>query len=488
MKIDILGGSYQQKYKELNCQRTINWYPVPATEQEKDKYTSALFPFPGLTTFVAPGGRYNRGLFVAQTHNYNRCFTVIDTTLYEILENAYYVSRGSLVNIAQGSSKIYMTCNANEEVGIFGYNAAYVFNMSTNVLTQITTAQYPGTATTADYLDGYTIITSLGAVYFNPSSALLTWDITDTFSPTFKPAPTIAVKALREEIYCFTSESIEVYINDGSTPYSRLPRTSLVVGLAAKDSIAMSNDGFIFLGRNKSGESSVYFLNTQYSLEIVSPTSVNWNLNKNKPSLEDAYGYMQYTKDGHVFYYLTCPQLQVTYVYDFATKEWCERSSKQPANEIDGSSVYREFRGRHYVNFKGIHLFADLYSGTVFKEDFTSATDNGEIILRTRISQTYCKDKQNISVYDLEIETNTGNGVLSGQGVDPIMMISISKDQGYTYNTPRSIKLGAQGNYLQRARIRKLGTSRNWTVKLSVSDPIDVIITSAVAKGVTAES
>src|ERR1044071_6630041 len=126
MKIDLLGGSYEAKYKELNSQKTINWYPVLSTTDEKDKSTTQLYPTPGLTTWVTLPGRYIRALYSPRTPDQNTCFAIIDTTLYEIFLNQSYVNRGSVANCAQGTTRIYMEANSADQLFICNYNAAYI--------------------------------------------------------------------------------------------------------------------------------------------------------------------------------------------------------------------------------------------------------------------------------------------------------------------------------------------------------------------------
>src|ERR1019366_980068 len=99
MKFDLVGGTYQAKYKDYNPERSINWYPVSAKNlyksylqlvvgaSEKDKSPTALFPHPGSSSFATISGVYNRGLYAARSGNQYRCFTVVDQTLNEISTN-----------------------------------------------------------------------------------------------------------------------------------------------------------------------------------------------------------------------------------------------------------------------------------------------------------------------------------------------------------------------------------------------------------------
>src|SRR5665213_1051399 len=108
MMINLLGGSYESKFKDFNSQRTINWFPVVTSQQESDTSQTALFPTPGLTLYCTLPGRYIRGIFTARTHQATRCFVVCDNTLYEVTGHQSFLTWGSLSPISIGQSKVYM--------------------------------------------------------------------------------------------------------------------------------------------------------------------------------------------------------------------------------------------------------------------------------------------------------------------------------------------------------------------------------------------
>lgn len=485
MKINILGGSYEQKYKAANSQRSINWYPVLSTQQEQNKSEISLYPTPGLTTYVTLPGRYNRGLYTARTHQGTRCFAVNDNKLYEILLNDTYNLIGTLTGLSIGSSKVFMTCNLQNELFIAGYEISFVYNMSTGVLTEITDEFFPDTVTYATYLDQYTVVVgNNGAVFESETTSALDWNGSQTYSTTFTAAPVIAVVAYREQLYNFTTNSIEVFINDGTSPYSRLPRSSKSTGLASKDSLAVYADGMFFLGRDSFGETKVYYYDGDFNCTPISTPSINWQINNTSTPISDAYGWVQHTKDGHIWYYLTIPSLPYTFVYDMSTQEWHLRQSTVPSVDSNGDQRQDNFRANHYTNFAGRNLFTDRYSGKIFIEDYTNFTEDDVFIRRERSSQTFWSDDLNISVYSLYIDCTTGIGTLSGQGSEPILMLSWSKDGGYTFSQPKPVLLGARGNRTFRARVNKLGTGKNWVLKLVCTDPVNLILQQAVANGV----
>lgn len=525
MKIDLLGSASKQRFGAFNFQETINWYMVidPPTNKDNEA-TGALFPTPGLPVFVSLPGRYFRGFYTVRLPGMaTRCFAAVDQTLYEIFQNKSYNTLGTMPNISLGTSKIYLVKDNANELGIFDINAGYVLNLNSNLLTQITTNQYVGNVSCADYMDGAVFVTSNGAVFFTQEGSLspmLTgWLSTNTYTPGWDGAPTIALKCLREQIFNFTTESIEIFINDGTSPYSRLPKTTVYIGLVAKESLCCLNDGFLFLGRGHDGETTVFFFDSYYNCQPMSDFSTTFQINLSGIELSDAYAHLQYSSDGHIFYRLTIPALRKTFVYDLITKQWHTRSSIQPYQNSDGTIVHREFRGRHYTDFNGMHLFGDLYSGTIFVEDINTMFEGTQsnFIRRVRKSQRINENQQTIFLERLELDANPGYAYLNNSGKTtlpsitwdqefrytwdtspivwgtdeaslaysktPTLQLELSSDGGYNFRQAQNLNLGKAGDHGYRIRKDKLGSGKNYVVQFTLTDPTDLMIQSAWIKG-----
>ncbi len=480
MIIDLIGGSYEHRFKDWNAQRTVNWYPKITNQVEKNKTQIALIPRKGLSQFVDIGGASIRGLFTARTLTQERCFAVVGTNIYEIHYDGSAQLRGALTGMSTGSrSKVYMAVNGDSELMIQDPMAAYVLDLTNNVLTKITDIDYPG-GTTLDYADGYLIISdNNGRVSFSGLNNAASWDGFDFFTPTYKADKVKAIVAHSEEIYCFGEDTIEVYINDGTTPFIRQSRTSSYCGLTARDSIAVHQSGVFFLGKSATGGSEVYLMEANYALSPLSTPAISDRLNNYVN--DDAEGMIFSTTDGHIFYHLHLPALQTTLVYDLTTKMWHERQSQRPAPDADGSQIQDMYRARNHVTFKGMNLFGDWYSGKIFKEG--GSTDDGNVRLLKRTSSIFQNELKYISVYKLEFDVNSGFGNATGQGNSPILMFKYSTDGGNTFEDEEFISLGALGKYDERVQINNLGTSRNWVISFSISDPIDIIIMQAVVHG-----
>ncbi len=72
----------------------------------------------------------------------------------------------------------------------------------------------------------------------------------------------------------------------------------------------------------------------------------------------------------------------------------------------------------------------------------------------------------------LEILVQSGVGLSTGQGSDPKLMLSISRDGGHTYGNEMQLGVGKIGEYQARAFANRLGRGRNLVCKVACSDPV----------------
>lgn len=485
MIIDLLGGSYAHKFADWNVQRSVNWYPVKTTAEEKNKTPMALFPRPGLKQLVQLPGNIVRGLFTSRTLTEERCFAVTSNILYEIHIDGSSTTIGTMSNMATGTRcKVYMEVNGNNQLMIQDFTAGYIFDLGTDTLTHISDADYPGGGTLT-YADGYFIISdNEGRVTFSELNDGLNWSGDSVFTPTFKADAVKAVLAFREEIYCFGAETIEIYLNDGTTPFVRQSRTSIYYGIASANSLASWHGGSYFVGSGRFGSTEVYELGTNYAPRAISSPAITQALNKH--DLTDAEGYVKYSKDGHIFYFLHVPAAKTTYVYDATLNLWHEQQSTRPHPDADGSEPQDMYRGRLFTNFRGKNLHGDWFSGKLLVEDDSVSTDDGKVRKLTRVSPVFNNELKYISVYGFELDMNSGYGTTDGQGSSPTLTLKYSLNGGNTFEGGQTMEMGKLGAYDYRVQINKLGTARDWVISFEITDPIDIAVMQARARGVFA--
>jgi len=72
----------------------------------------------------------------------------------------------------------------------------------------------------------------------------------------------------------------------------------------------------------------------------------------------------------------------------------------------------------------------------------------------------------------LQIDLESGRGAVTGQGVDPVLMVRFSKDGAHTWGNERHLSAGAIGQYARRAMAWMIGRCRQLCLEVVVSDPV----------------
>lgn len=596
MRINLVGGSYRDRYVAVNTKKVINWYlHKDSVEDENSKYKTAFMQFPGLSAYATlpvpilvtttngstASGATNvvltsvtgavvgqtvyltltdatifsstitaintgtktitiaaattgimatgnqvvtssstaspaRKVFIARTEtanvgvytNIERIFVVIKNWFIEITAANTFVVWGQMSSMNTADTTVYMEVNYGNQVMIGHSSASYIFNLVTNAVAEISDVDYPENITYLSYHSGYFFVCSNGLVYYSALNNGLSWAEADTFTPASTAAPTLALVPWRDELHCFTTESIELYINDGTTPFAKQPRSTIPIGLVAVDTLSVYDAGIFFLGRNRKGQAIPYFYDGVYCTPIA-PMSTNWNINFQQEAIygtwdtlnavfwqdynkiwdssnivpftfTGVYADLQYSRNGNIFWYLTIPNLLNTFVFDVTTKEWVDRQSLNPT--LGGQDVYR---GKWFVNYNGINLVSDVYTGTIMREDITTVTELASPVTRTIISQIIANEKMNLSFNEFELETSAGVGLKATPTTKATIALTISRDGGNTFGNTVTLNTGSVSQFTKRARCHNLGTARDWVFSLVLTDQADITIQEAIVHGTT---
>lgn len=91
---------------------------------------------------------------------------------------------------------------------------------------------------------------------------------------------------------------------------------------------------------------------------------------------------------------------------------------------------------------------------------------------RMRIFALPFNENKRLFLRRLELFLEQGQGLLTGQGADPQIMISISRDGGFTWEPEETVSAGSVGEYQKQSILNNLGSYRNGALKIVVSDPV----------------
>lgn len=290
-----------------------------------------------------------------------------------------------------------------------------------------------------------------------------------------------ALVASGEFLFAFGTSSIQVYTQSLSTDaqgfssmvFSSSGRNYKDIGCNAVRSVVELNGNVVFLGSSARGERSVWYTNGGDPVRI-STNAIERMMEKLDISEAYALGWME---NGHVFYALTVPSLDRTFVYDFSTSQWHNRSTYR--NDSTEGLWWPEYAvctyGRIFIAGKTtdklVALDKDKY------DDY-----RGEPIIKRRTAPVITNDYSEFMVNDLMLLWNNGTtkDFNNEDGArDPVVMLEVSRDGGNTFDDEMWGMGGQTGQYGFRTVWYGIGAGTMFVFRFTISDRVNVVITGA---------
>jgi hypothetical protein len=473
MKTPILGSSYVARSINAADNRCVNLFPEVIPEGGKEP--GFLNRAPGLQFQQTIGTGPIRALWAHQT-NGSDFYVVSGTEFYKVTGlTATPTKLGDVtgtgpVSIADNGTQIFLACNG----------PSYIYNEVTNVFAQITDPDFPG-AVTVGYLDGYFV--------FNEPNSQKVWvtqlfdgtsvDPLDFASAEGSPDGLVGLIVDHREAWLFGTDSVEVWYNAGSAdfPLTRIQGAFNEIGCVAAFSIAKLDNGLFWLGTDARGQGIVYRANG-YTGQRVSTHAIEYAIAQ-YGNISDAIGYT-YQQEGHAFYVLTFPSANATWVYDVATQAWHERAGWNTS-----TGQFTRHRSNCQCNFGGNTVVGDYENGNIYTLDLDVYSDNGGIqkwLRSWRALPTGQNNLKRTAQHSLQLDCESGTGLITGQGSDPEIMLRFSDDGGHTWSNEHLSKMGKIGEYYRRVFWRRLGMTlklRDRVYEVSMTDPVKTAIMGA---------
>jgi hypothetical protein len=458
-EISLFGISQTGKSLNVTAQDRLNCYLE--VQPGDDRARVAIYGTPGLDLFTSFGDTPIRGIYQRTDYLY----AVHRGTFYEINNAAVKTAKGT---IGTTSGKVYMWDNGLQLMLTDG-SAGYIYTFASGVFAQIVDVDYPG-ARTITWQDGYFIVNKPNTQQFYVSALAdgMAWDALDFASAESNPDDIVAVWTDNSTLYLFGSVSTEFWSNSGNAdfPYDRISGGSTEWGCAAINSICKYDNTLAFLAKNRMGEVIVARMNGNQPQRISNP-ELEYIIN-NYAAVSDC-STIAYMLGGHPMLQVNFPTADASWLYDGLTNCWSRVQSKDIGRH----------RAEMGVNYLDKIMVTDFENGNLYRLNPDSVTDNGDEIAFEITSRHISEDDRRLVVDKVQLDMETGVGVVSGQGSNPQVMLSISKDGGHTYGTEQWCDMGAIGEFRQRAIWRRLGISRDWTFKWRITDPIKRVILGA---------
>lgn len=327
-------------------------------------------------------------------------------------------------------------------------------------VTNMADADAPTTVTHIAYIDGY-LLAITGAnnkVYFSNVNDALTWDAIDFFSAAANPDIINALHIRNGSIYLFGPKTIELWRDDGETPFSRISGGFIEEGLSAPYSVIVRDEGLFFLNHNRTFSrvvgTQVEHISTPYDKVIDGFSSV-----------EDCVG-DYFKENGQEFLTYSFAQGNRTLAYNLKTQEWSEFGRYRGA-----SASYDRWLGNTYCYSPtwNKHIIGSNLEKKLFLLSSEYQTDDGAVI-RTAQTTGHIDHgvKKRKRTKEIRLAATRGQSDTAGT-----LMLRYKIDNGQ-WGREVALSLGALGisNQIVKYPHRKIYRSVQYEVSCSDAVPV----------------
>jgi hypothetical protein len=488
--INLVGPSYESSLVKLSSQRLINWQLRTAEEGSGAKALVVAECTPGATaqlTVTANGPC--RGTFLAASgpapEKSPRLYGVWGSKVVRFnLDMTGYDFIGEVT----GTNPVSMTANAFNFVLCDGLGVyTRLLDEPDGSATQIKpvalppkpgiTPEVPITPTHVGCLAQRVIVNSGlgGATWFfsefpdaaDPST--IVFPASNVYTAESSTDVIQALTVVKGSLLVLGTRSFEVWgtNNNKFDPYSTTGGSAAAIGTEAPYSLAVTGDQAFFLGSSDTGSAGVYSLVGTEAVRISDQALEDQIMELGFSAQRGAIGWA-YSWKGQTFYVLDFPVANRTWVWGSSTKAWAERLKRSIASGDWLSYSYRY--GQYHLGRIWVGTNSD--GALCYLDDQKFTEHDGTAIVRQRISPVIWDELNYIQARELTVDCEVGTTpYLSGIYAEPVMVLEISKDGGYSYGNFKRKSLGKQGQYRKVVRWNSMGYQKSWTFRLTYSAP-----------------
>lgn len=502
MRLPLVGGAYSARSNIASCTRAVNLYPeinprnfaiVPMTHYQR----------PGLQFITHDPGNIAQVRGIWSRTDSNGAYVVIGATVY-YLSNSLVLS--AIGTISTVSGPVSMTDNGVTCMLVDGSPNGYFIQLVDNSFSLIndTTGIFTG-ASSVDTLDTYVVWGFLNSNFFGSTLAgSVSFDGLYFAAKAAYPDPLRRLIVNKREILLLGAKRSEIWYNTGGAqfPFALLPGIYIQQGILAPYSAAWQNIEVYWLSVNEQGQ-GVVMMQRGYETRRISNHALEYQIRQmaSYGTIQDAVGFTTQF-DGHIFYVLTFPTGDQTWVYDAAVSDPNDAWHEWAWTDFQGSlHKSRAYCGAFMMNATfgdqvGVYVCGDWQNGSLYflnpnyfyddaNEDRTLAPgyppthDPGPIswirtfhhIGRARAQGTEQPgetDGRRVKYNWFYADIDAGQVPLDQDG-NPLITLRWSDDRGNTWKNGILQPYGPQGKYDTWPTWRTLGYARDRIFELSFS-------------------
>ncbi len=460
--IPLFGLGQESRSPYVTAKQLVNMFCEARPSGEGSSLVA--YGTPGLDLFVNFSGGPARGGI--EFPNTPVAYVVHGSTLWELNNAGTPTSRGTL-NTSSGRVSL---AHNGVQVMITDGTDGYIYDTVTTNFSVIG-GSFPANPITCCWLGRRFIANFLGSsrFYWSDIDDGTTWNALNFANAETNPDAIQAVYASNGQLLLFGTQSTEFWANSGVADPAFIPLQGNATewGLGATWSISKYDNSFCCLMTNRMGQVMVAQMNG-YLPKKISTVDIDYIINE-YAVVNDATSY-SYMLGGHPMFVISFPAAGFTWLFDGSTGIWSKLQSFNDTRHV----------GEFSFALVGKTIVADYATGNLYDLNGSALTENGNPLNREIIGETVStKGQEWLDIQRLRVDMEVGNGTTSGQGVNPQIALSVSRDNGKTYGPDMWRPMGALGDYSNYVEWRRLGTCRQFTPKIRMSDPVPLVLVSA---------
>jgi hypothetical protein len=267
------------------------------------------------------------------------------------------------------------------------------------------------------------------------------------------------------EVYLLGEKTLEVWFNDGSTPFVRSSQGFVQSGTIAANS-------FVYCDK----DSTFYWLdNNRHVVKLQGRTPVPVSLTMTKyiqefTTVTDALGdYIEIA--GRPYYVLSFPTESKTLVYDLTRGSWYRWGYWN-----SGTSTHDRFRGNCFCLAPNWNytLVGDRANGKIYRLSTTAYDDDGDDLVSLVRTAHYNHGVEALRKYCNGIYVRLKRTNVVSVDATPDLIVRYRDNGATTWKSDRTITLQQVGDTEFRGKLTRLGSyySRQWEFRLSDPYPL----------------
>lgn len=452
-QLQLVQGAYQARSVIANAQRCINLYPEMNTKDAEVPFTH--YTTPGLKTLAQGIIAEVRQLYTASNQ---KLFAVIGNKVYYVPDTFVLQELGT---IATQKGLVSMYDNKFDLIVLDGSLFGWKVDLTTLAFSTFNPTNFVG-GNQIRYIDTFLVSSTQNANIQASDSNATTYSALSLATMTGDADRLQIIDVVHKEIWSFGRRTTEIWSNVGAFPFPFQPISGVFLqhGIAALRSLAKWGLQIFWLSQDNNGEALV-MMGSAYKADIISTPAITDAIG-GYSKIDDAVGFC-YQQGSHIFYVLTFPTADATWVYDISTQLWHERAW------MDANGGLHRHRANCVAYAYGITICGDWQNGKLYNWDLHAYTDDGAPILKLRSFPHIVNSLDRISykqfMADIEV------GTMEDPTDDPMLSLRWSDDRGVSYGNSLQQSLGQTGEYRTNAAWNRLGFARDRVFELSWTAP-----------------